>query len=101
MTKILKTVAFADWLDALRDISARALIQARIERLACGHSGDTRSVGMGVHEMRIDHGPGYRVYFTRIKSEVVLLLVGGSKKSQAADILAARRLVVQLRRRES
>ena len=71
-------------------------MQARIERFASGNVGDIRSVGEGVAEMRIDHGPGYRVYFARLEHDVVVLLIGGTKHSQAVDIEAARRLIRNL-----
>jgi putative addiction module killer protein len=92
MIEVRKTDTFSVWLDGLRDLRARARVQARIERLACGNAGDIRSVGEGVFEMRIDYGAGYRVYFARVEHEVVVLLAGGFKLSQSADILAARRL---------
>ena len=96
MPRILKTDGFADWLDGLRDIRARARIQARIERLAAGNAGDVEPVGEGVSEMRIDYGPGYRVYFKRRGRELVILLAGGSKATQAADIKTALRLARDL-----
>lgn len=86
MFEIRKTETFARWLDGLRDIRARVRIQIRIERLASGNAGDVRPVGEGVSEMRIDYGPGYRVYFTKRGREVVVLLAGGDKRTQAADI---------------
>ncbi len=89
MLTIRKTDVFAKWIDGLKDVRARARIQVRIERLATGNAGDVKPVGNGVSEMRIDYGPGYRVYFTRHGEEVVVLLVGGQKKRQAADIKRA------------
>ena len=89
MTEVRQTERFARWLDGLRDLRGRARIQARIERLAAGHPGDVAPVGEGVSEMRIDVGPGYRVYFTRRGRTVIVLLAGGNKKTQAADIRAA------------
>lgn len=94
--EIRKTEIFAQWLDALRDVHARARIQARIERLAGGNPGDVRPVGEGVSEMRIDYGPGYRVYFRRLGHELVILLAGGDKSSQASDIRLALRLASEL-----
>jgi putative addiction module killer protein len=94
--EIRKTETYAQWLDGLRDIRARARIQVRVERLATGNAGDVRPVGEGVSEMRIDYGPGYRVYFTRRGREVVVLLVGGDKRTQAADIKTALRLARNL-----
>jgi putative addiction module killer protein len=96
MIEIRKTERFAGWLDALRDLRARARIQVRIERLAGGNPGDVEPVGEGVSELRIDYGPGYRVYFKRYKRELIILLAGGDKRSQARDIKAALRLARDL-----
>jgi putative addiction module killer protein len=90
--QVRKTAAFAAWLDGLGDLRGRARIQVRIERLAAGHVGDAKAVGEGVSELRIDTGPGYRVYFTRIGREVVVLLAGGDKSTQPRDIRAAQKL---------
>ena len=92
MTELYKTEMFARWLDDLRDLRARARVQVRIERLAAGNPGDVRGVGKGVSELRIDYGPGYRVYFTRRGHAVIVLLAGGVKSTQAADIETAQRL---------
>jgi len=94
--EIRKTDVFARWLDRLRDIRARARVQARIERLAAGNAGDVRPVGEGVSELRIDYGPGYRVYFTKRGREVVMLLAGGDKSTQTSDIKSALRLARNL-----
>jgi putative addiction module killer protein len=94
--EIRKTLNFAKWLDELRDLRARARVQARVERLASGHVGDVKSVGSGVSELRIDYGPGYRVYFTKRETAVVILLAGGDKRSQSADIKLALRLARNL-----
>lgn len=94
--RILKTDVFAAWLDRLRDLQGRARIQARIERLAAGNPGDVRVVAAGVSEMRVDTGPGYRVYFTRRGRELVILLAGGDKSTQTRDIHLACRLVRHL-----
>jgi len=96
VTEIRKTDLFADWLDGLRDIQARARVQARIERLAMGNPGDVQPVGEGVSELRIHCGPGYRVYFTQRGREVIVLLAGGDKRSQAKDIRTALRLARNL-----
>jgi putative addiction module killer protein len=93
--EIRKTEIFARWLDGLR-IRARARVQVRIERLAAGNPGDVQPVGDGVSEMRIDYGPGYRVYFKRIGREIVILLAGGDKRTQSADIKTALRLARNL-----
>ena len=92
MIELRQTNEFAEWIDDLRDIRGRARIQARIERLAMGNPGDAKAVGEGVCELRINYGPGYRVYFTRRGREVVLLLAGGDKSSQTRDIRTALRL---------
>jgi len=96
MFEIRKTEAYALWLDGLRDIHARARIQVRVERLAAGNPGDARSIGEGVSELRIDYGPGYRVYFTMRGRAVVILLAGGDKRTQANDIKTALRLARNL-----
>ena len=87
--EIRKTAVFAKWIDGLRDIRARARVLARIERLAVGHAGDVKPVGEGVSEMRIDCGPGYRVYFIQRGRELIILLAGGDKRSQRQDIQTA------------
>ena len=92
MIEIRKTEVFAKWLDALSDIRARARVLVRIERLAMGNPGDVKPVGEGVSEMRIDYGPGYRVYFKRQRGKVIILLAGGDKSTQTKDIRAAIRL---------
>ncbi|WP_340124511.1 type II toxin-antitoxin system RelE/ParE family toxin [Methylobacter svalbardensis] len=96
MIDMKKTDVFAQWLDELRDIRARARVQARIERLAAGNPGDVKPVGEGVSEMRIDYGPGYRVYFTRRGNKVVILLAGGDKSTQDTDIKTAQGLARNL-----
>lgn len=96
MIEIRKTEVFAQWLDGLREIQARARVQARIERLAAGNPGDVKPVGEGVSEMRIDYGPGYRVYFRKRGRALIILLAGGDKSSQANDIKTALRLARNL-----
>ena len=96
MFQVRKTETFVRWLDGLRDIRARARVQVRIERLAEGNAGDVEPVGEGVSELRIDYGPGYRVYFKRLGREVVILLAGGDKRTQSADIKTALRLARNL-----
>jgi putative addiction module killer protein len=85
MIEIRKTDTFAKWLDGLHDIRARARILVRIERLAAGNPGDVRTVGEGVSELRIDYGPGYRVYYKKHGRKVVILLAGCDKSTQALD----------------
>lgn len=81
---------FDEWLESLADAIAVRRITARITRVRAGNFGDCASVGGGVLELRIDHGPGYRVYFGRHGQTLVLLLCGGDKRTQARDILTAR-----------
>ena len=92
MVQIRQTSAFHHWLEALRDEQARTRIKMRIRRLKAGNPGDVKSVGGGISEMRIDYGPGYRVYFVRRSRSTVVLLAGGDQDSQGRDIASARRL---------
>lgn len=92
MLELTQTDTFKAWLTELRDARARVRIQVRLDRLALGNAGDVRPVGSGVSELRIDYGPGYRVYFTRIGDIALLLLCGGDKRTQDADIKRAIRL---------
>jgi putative addiction module killer protein len=92
MIEIRKTETFAEWINGLQDIRARARILVRIERLAAGNPGDVKPVGEGVSELRIDYGPGYRVYFRKVGQKVIILLAGGDKSSQSKDIKLALRL---------
>ncbi len=96
MIEIVRTVLFLDWLNDLADAKAVAKIAARIDRLAAGNPGDVAPVGEGVSELRIHHGPGYRVYFVRRGAVVAIILGGGTKKSQAADIEAAKAMAREL-----
>jgi putative addiction module killer protein len=94
--EIKRTPEFREWLDGLRDVAGRARIQARIERLAAGNPGDHRNLEGGISEMRVDVGPGYRVY-TRAGGDVlIVLLVGGDKASQKQDIRKAQALAADL-----
>lgn len=94
--EVRKTVEFNDWLSRLRDQRAVAKIAARVDRLALGNAGDVKPVGSGVSELRIDYGPGYRVYFTRVGAKIVLLLCGGDKTTQQSDIDFAKKLASEL-----
>ena len=98
MIEVRETEAFARWFRRLRDPRARARILVRIRRLSLGHAGDARSIGEGVSELRIDTGPGYRVYFTARSRYVVVLLAGGDKGSQERDVRRALELARRLRR---
>jgi putative addiction module killer protein len=89
MLVILKSKTFDTWFSKLRDRRARARIAVRIDRLALGNPGDVKPVGSGVREMRIDYGPGYRVYYAQRGRVIVLILCGGTKRTQAADIRRA------------
>lgn len=89
MAEVLKSATFEKWFTDLRDFQARARINARIRRLSIGNAGDVKPVGSGVSEMRIDYGPGYRVYYMRRGAFVVVLLCGGDKRTQDADIKLA------------
>ena len=89
MIEIRKTNVFARWLDGLRDMQARARILVRLERLTSGNPGDVKPVGEGVSELRVNYGPGYRVYFKKQGLGFVILLAGGDKGSQATDIRIA------------
>jgi len=89
MIDVRQTEAFSKWLRELRDRQARARIQTRIDRLQLGLTGDVRPVGEGVSELRINYGPGYRVYFVRRGRELVILLAGGNKRTQDRDIKTA------------
>ena len=97
MSEVRETAHFSDWIRSLRDLRAIAKVDARIGRLRLGNFGDARSVGDGVSELRIDYGPGYRVYFTRRGETVVILLGGGDKGSQARDIERAKAVARDLK----
>jgi putative addiction module killer protein len=90
---------FARWLEGLADVQAQARIQARLARLALGNPGDAKALGAGISELRIDWGPGYRVYFARIGSAILLLLCGGDKITQREDIERAKTYLKDYRTR--
>jgi putative addiction module killer protein len=96
MMEVGKTEVYVKWLDGLRDIRARARVLARVERLAAGNPGDAEPVAEGVSELRINYGPGYRVYYKQQGRELVILLAGGDKSSQPRDIQSALRLARNL-----
>lgn len=92
MIELKQTEAFRKWRTRLKDERARILIASRLDRLAFGLAGDAEPVGQGVSELRIHHGPGYRIYFQKRGSTIIVLLCGGDKSTQAKDIKAAKRL---------
>ena len=96
MIEILQTENYWKWFDKLKDRNARARIDIRLRRLSLGNYGDVKSVGEGVSELRIDSGPGYRVYFTKKGIQLIILLAGGDKTTQAGDIEKAKRLVHEI-----
>ena len=96
MIEVHRTEVYAKWLDGLRDVRARARVLVRVERLAADNAGDVRPVGEGVSELRIDYGPGYRVYFKKQGRTIVVLLAGGDKRTQSRDIETALRLARNL-----
>lgn len=91
-----QTSAFKDWFNTLRDVKAQSKIAGRIARFELGLMGDVKSVGDGVSEARIDFGPGYRLYFTRRGTQLILLLIGGDKSSQQRDIAKAKEMAAQI-----
>ena len=96
MIEVRQTGAYESWYRKLRDRDAKSRILIRIRRLSTGNPGDVRPVGGGVSELRIDHGPGYRVYFLRIGRDLTVLLLGGDKSTQRQDIERARELAQEL-----
>ena len=96
MYQVRQTDIFARWLVKLKDRKATARLLARIESLRQGNAGDSKSLGSGLHELRVHAGPGYRVYFTRRSGLVILLLCGGDKSSQSRDIARARKILNDL-----
>jgi len=92
MIEVRRTEEFSDWLHRLKDADAAARIIGRIRRMERGNPGDVRSVGKGVMEMRIDYGPGYRLYYAQRGPEIVILLRGGDKRTQRQDIMWAQKM---------
>jgi putative addiction module killer protein len=95
MLELKQTETFRKWRTRLKDERARALIASRLDRLAYGHSGDAAPVGEGISELRIHHGPGYRIYFQKRGDTVLILLCGGDKGTQTKDITTAKRLAAE------
>ena len=98
MIEVIRSETFSRWLGRLRDRQAAARIRTRIDRVALGNIGDTRSVGGGISELRINYGPGYRLYYTRRGEDMIILLCGGDKDSQRRDIERAKEIAIEWRR---
>jgi putative addiction module killer protein len=96
MVEVHRTEEFSGWLHRLKDANAVARIVGRIRRMEMGNSGDTKSVGHGILEMRIDYGPGYRIYYVHRAAQIVILLCGGDKRTQSKDIKRAQKLAETL-----
>ncbi len=96
MIEIRQTEEYARWFDGLRDRRERARIDVRIRRLSLGNPGDVKPVGEGVSELRIDYGPGYRVYFVQRGQALIILLAGGDKRTQERDIAKAIKMAREL-----
>jgi len=94
--EIRQTEYFIKWFEKLKDRKARAKIAIRIRRISLGNRGDVKSIGGGISELRIDYGPGYRVYFTQRGSQLIILLAGGDKTTQASDIKKAKQLALEI-----
>jgi putative addiction module killer protein len=95
MIEFRQTETFQKWRIHLKDERIRALIASRLDRLAFGNAGDVKPVGHGISELRIDYGPGYRIYFQRRGNTIIILLCGGDKSTQAKDIQTAKRLAAE------
>ena len=96
--EVRQTGEFLTWMRGLRDERAKARVVSRIHRMELGNPGDAKQLGGGLNEMRIDYGPGYRIYFTSRGASIVILLAGGDKRTQSRDIKKARQLLEELDR---
>ena len=96
MYLIEKSNIFDKWLLKLKDYRAKAKILTQIKRMELGNLGDHKSLGSGIYEIRIDYGPGYRLYYSKIEASIILLLVGGDKSSQLSDIQKAKQMLKEL-----
>ena len=94
---IKQTNIFSQWLKKLKDIKAKVAILRRVDRMKYGNFGDFKYLGGGVSELRISFGPGYRIYYTKQESQVIILLVGGDKSSQNSDIIKAKKILEELK----
>ena len=101
MIEFKQTETFLKWRQRLKDERVRAMIASRLDRLAFGNAGDVKPVGEGISELRIDYGPGYRVYFLRRGNTLVILLCGGDKSTQEKDIKTAKRLAAEWREQDA
>jgi putative addiction module killer protein len=96
MIEIRQTESYIKWFEKLKDRRARARIAIRIRRVSLGNMGDVKPVGDGISELRIDYGPGYRVYFTQKSNQLIILLAGGDKTTQASDIQKAKKIAHEI-----
>ncbi|MCC6328341.1 MAG: type II toxin-antitoxin system RelE/ParE family toxin [Acidobacteria bacterium] len=96
MLEVKETEYYAKWFNSLKDRHAKLRIDIRVRRLSLGNPGDVKPIGEGISELRIDYGPGYRIYFTSRNNELILLLVGGDKSSQVKDIAKAKEIAKEL-----
>jgi len=96
MIEIRQTEYFIKWFEKLKDRKARARIAIRIRRVSLGNLGDAKPVGDGISELRIDYGPGYRVYFTQRNDQLIILIAGGDKTTQVSDIQKAKKLALEI-----
>jgi putative addiction module killer protein len=94
--EVRQTEEFKSWLEALKDVRAADRIATRVRRMSLGNPGDVKPVGEGVLEARIDHGPGYRLYFVQRGDEIIVLLCGGDKRTQSGDIARAKKLAKEV-----
>lgn len=97
MVEVRQTSVYSEWFASLRDRQAKVRIDIRVRRLSLGNTGDVKPVGEGVSEMRVDYGPGYRVYFVHRGVSFILLLAGGDKSTQDRDIRRAKALAREFR----
>jgi putative addiction module killer protein len=95
MIELKQTETFRKWRTKVKDDRARAMIASRLDRLAFGNAGDVKTAGQGVSELRVDYGPGYRIYFQMRGKTIIVLLCGGDKRTQKQDIETAKRLAVE------